>query len=340
MLKTNPNVDLISFFILRTHDNAISLVPTTRFADSRSRPASCSEHSCLVFDLIVLQDVDTAVQHRRLPSRLRSYGRGGGVLAMLVGRGVFHPRSATRTPSPGAPVDLTAPYDAGAILDTHSSCPHRPRPHGPTPFEPRCGLARLTTSRSGSSCRCSLAQPDRRRHGHATVARGHPRLNTPLQADSVIVARGGRSRALSRVTTDTLWRWAFVAAARRSRRPPVHKFLETRFVFDPGSRPAQPPRRLDAVEYAPGQASGSACGCSAALPAARRRRRDPDRHARRRPMRAETVATVPITVGDNGKTLGTTETRWPYRPGCTGRSGPGPSSAGASRRHRTIFPRP
>ena len=45
MLEQNPNVDLISFFILRTHDDH-SMVPNSEMSLIPFRPASCSSRSC------------------------------------------------------------------------------------------------------------------------------------------------------------------------------------------------------------------------------------------------------------------------------------------------------
>ena len=83
--KSNPNVDLISFFILRTQDD-ISLVPNDEMSLIPFPTRELFEQQLPSFDLIVLQNFEY------LPygigdylENIRSYVEGGGGLAMLGG---------------------------------------------------------------------------------------------------------------------------------------------------------------------------------------------------------------------------------------------------------------
>ena len=85
MLKSNPNVDLISFFILRTQDD-VSLVPNDEMSLIPFPTRELFEQQLPSFDLIILQNFEY------LPygigdylENIRSYVEGGGGLAMLGG---------------------------------------------------------------------------------------------------------------------------------------------------------------------------------------------------------------------------------------------------------------
>ncbi|HRC57190.1 MAG TPA: N-acetylmuramoyl-L-alanine amidase [Kofleriaceae bacterium] len=89
MLKANPNVDLISFFILRTQDD-ISLVPNDEMSLIPFPTRELFEEQLPSFDLIVLQNFEY------LPygigdylESIRAYVEGGGALAMLGGAQSF-----------------------------------------------------------------------------------------------------------------------------------------------------------------------------------------------------------------------------------------------------------
>src|SRR4051812_31110619 len=119
MLKSNPNVDLISFFILRTQDS-VSLVPNDEMSLIPFPTRELFEQQLPSFDLIIMQDFEY------LPygigdylENLRSYVEGGGGLAMLGGSASFSSGGYYGTPVAAAlPVELYGPFDSGPVLDT------------------------------------------------------------------------------------------------------------------------------------------------------------------------------------------------------------------------------
>jgi uncharacterized membrane protein len=216
MLKSNPNVDLISFFILRTQDD-VSLVPNDEMSLIPFPTRELFEQQLPSFDLIILQNFEY------LPygigdylENIRSYVEGGGGLAMLGGAQSFTSGGYYGTPVAAAlPIELYGPFDSGPVLDAGK-------------FQPQ--LTDAGTTHPVTSLRYAAednlkawqqlpplegtnliagAKPD------ATVLAVHPRLRTKRgQAMPVIVAGDyGKGRSLV-VTTDTLWRYGFVAAAR------------------------------------------------------------------------------------------------------------------------------
>src|ERR1051325_151582 len=124
MLKSNPNVDLISFFILRTQDS-ISLVPNDEMSLIPFPTRELFEQQLPSFDLIILQDFEY------LPygigdflENIRSYVEGGGGLAMLGGPASFTSGGYYGTPVAAAlPVELYGPFDAGPVLDVQRFTP-------------------------------------------------------------------------------------------------------------------------------------------------------------------------------------------------------------------------
>ncbi|CAN5898378.1 hypothetical protein BH11MYX2_BH11MYX2_10690 [soil metagenome] len=263
MLKSNPNVDLISFFILRTPDapspsiagvgignDEASLIPfPTRELFEQQLPS---------FDLIILQDFEY------LPygigdylENIRSYVEGGGGLAMLGGPVSFSSGGYYGTPVAQAlPVDLYGPFDAGPVLDTQKFAPQlteagQMHPVTSLRYSAEDNLAawRSLPQLEGVNL-VAGAKPD------ATVLATHPRLRTKNGKPMPVIVAGeyGNGRSLV-VTTDTVWKWGLVAAAH----PGDQGRNYTRFwdqsirwlIQDPDLRNLHVDS--DAVEYAPSQ---------------------------------------------------------------------------------------
>jgi uncharacterized membrane protein len=216
MLKSNPNVDLISFFILRTQDD-VSLVPADEMSLIPFPTRELFEQQLPSFDLIILQNFEY------LPygigdylENIRSYVEGGGGLAMLGGAQSFTSGGYYGTPVAAAlPVELYGPFDSGPVLDVKK-------------FQPQLtdsGLSHPVTALRYASDDNRAAwkalpqlegvnlvagpKPD------ATVLAVHPHLKTKAGKPMPVIVAGdyGKGRSLA-VTTDTLWRYGFVAAAR------------------------------------------------------------------------------------------------------------------------------
>ncbi|HEX2688724.1 MAG TPA: glutamine amidotransferase [Kofleriaceae bacterium] len=305
MLKSNPNVDLISFFILRTQDD-ISLVPTDEMSLIPFPTRELFEQQLPSFDLILLQDFEY------LPygigdylENIRSYVEGGGGLAMLGGAASFSSGGYYGTPVAAAlPVELYGPFDAGPLLDTQKFSPQ---------LTPAGLLHPVTSLRYSSDDNARIwkqlpqlegvnliagAKPD------ATVLAVHPRQKTKAGKPMPVIVAGeyGKGRSLA-VTTDTLWRWGFVAAARPGDDGRQYtKLWENAMrwlIQDPDLRNLHVDS--DAVEYAPGQpvrVSVRLLGRdyqplpNGVVSLIVKRGADP--------TRATQIATAKITVGDDG----------------------------------------
>ena len=216
MLKSNPNVDLISFFILRTQDD-ISLVPNDEMSLIPFPTRELFEQQLPSFDVIVMQNFEY------LPyglgdylENIRSYVEGGGGLAMLGGATSFTSGGYYGTPVAAAlPVELYGPFDAGPILDTQKFQPQ---------LTPAGQLHPVTSLRYSAADNLAAwkalpplegvnlvagAKPD------ATVLAVHPKLKTKSGKPMPVIVAGeyGKGRSIA-FTTDTLWKFGFVAAAR------------------------------------------------------------------------------------------------------------------------------
>ncbi|HVV84584.1 MAG TPA: glutamine amidotransferase [Kofleriaceae bacterium] len=255
MLKDNPNVDLISFFILRTQDS-ISLVPTDEMSLIPFPTRELFEEQLPSFDVIILQNFEF------MPyglgdylENIRQYVEGGGGLAMLGGAMSFSSGGYYGTPVARAlPVELIDPY-ARTLTDT-------------TEFQPV--LTEAGKSHPVTALRYAVpdnlaawkalpplegvnlvagAKPD------ATVLAVHPRLRTASGQPMPVVVVGdyGQGRTLA-ITTDTVWRYGFLAAGRPGGDDRAYTRLWENairwLIQDPDLRNLHVD--TDAVEYAPG----------------------------------------------------------------------------------------
>ncbi|MBA3458404.1 MAG: hypothetical protein H0T46_00465 [Deltaproteobacteria bacterium] len=305
MLKSNPNVDLISFFILRTQDS-ISLVPNDEMSLIPFPTRELFEQELPSFDLIILQNFEF------LPygigdylENIRSYVDGGGGFAMLGGGASFTSGGYFGTPVAAAlPVELYGPFDKGAVLDTAKFAPQLTDAgtmHPVTSLRYSAG-DNLATWKALPQLEgvnlIAAAKPE------ATVLATHPKLKTrngkPMPVITAMDYGKGRSLA---VTTDSVWRWGFVAAARSGDNGRQYtKFWENAMgwlIQDPALHNLHVDS--DAVEYTPGQPVRVTVrlvgrdyqplpGGAVALVV--KRGADPNR--------AEQVATAKVTVGDDG----------------------------------------
>ncbi|MGE5182335.1 MAG: glutamine amidotransferase [Acidobacteriota bacterium] len=215
MLKSNPNVDLISFFILRTQDD-VSLVPNDEMSLIPFPTRELFEQQLPSFDLIILQNFEY------LPygigdylENIRSYVEGGGGLAMLGGAQSFTSGGYYGTPVAAAlPVELYGPFDTGPVIDTGKFQPQLTDAglqHPVTSLRYAADDNRNTWKQLPPLEGVNLvagAKPD------ATVLAVHPKLKTKAGKPMPVIVAGeyGKGRTLA-VTTDTLWRYGFVAAA-------------------------------------------------------------------------------------------------------------------------------
>ncbi|HWN68203.1 MAG TPA: hypothetical protein VNM90_11245, partial [Haliangium sp.] len=234
MLEENPNVDLISFFILRTQDD-FSTVPNDEMSLIPFPTQELFQQELPSFDLIVMQNFEFAPYGiGAYLENIRSYVEGGGGLVMLGGALSFSSGGYAGTPVAAAlPVELVDPFGV-------PGAPARPRPGsdgatGPgdplidtAPFTPvltRAGQAHPITAlryeRADNLATWQALPPLEgvnlvaRARPEAVVLAEHPRLRTRDGAAMPVIVSGeyGQGRVLT-VGTDSLWRWGFVAAAR------------------------------------------------------------------------------------------------------------------------------
>ncbi len=212
LLKQDPNVDLISFFILRTagddprvySDGELSLIPF---------PVRDIFHDQLnTFDLVVLQNF--AWNDRSYPDMplyvrgMRDYIREGGALAMIGGENSFGEGHYERTELQDAlPVEPTG--------QPPSTEPFRARL---TPEGRRHPVAAVAPSAEASDKTwADLPELDgvqiTRAKPGARVLLDHPFL-TAEGANVPVVALGeyGRGRVMA-ILSDSTWSWSFGAAA-------------------------------------------------------------------------------------------------------------------------------
>lgn len=216
MLKQNPNVDLISFFILRTQadilnasNDELSLIPfPTQELFEEQLPS---------FDLIVLQNFNYA-DYGIAPylDNIKSYVMGGGGLIMLGGALSFASGDYAGTPVADVlPVGLSGDSSRGdRLLDAGAFSPQlteqgKVHPITALRFEPSDNAAawRALPPLQG----INLVRGSRK---NALVLAVHPTLRTVDREPMPLIAAWevGQGRSLA-ITTDSLWRWGFVAAA-------------------------------------------------------------------------------------------------------------------------------
>lgn len=256
MLEQNPNVDLISFFILRTQDD-ITLVPNDEMSLIPFPTRELFEEQLPSFDLIVLQNFEY------LPygigdylENIRAYVEGGGGLAMLGGAMSFSSGGYEGTPVAEAlPVELLDPWARAELVDVAR---FRPQLTDAGKVHPVTALRYVTADNVAAW----QALPElegvnlvARAKADATVLAVHPRLQAGGKPMPVIVAGDyGTGRSLA-ITTDSVWRWGFVAAARPGDDGRHYeRFWENAIrwlIQDPDLRHLHVDS--DAVEYAPSQ---------------------------------------------------------------------------------------
>jgi len=213
LLKSDPAVDLITFFILRTqNDNSmasadeLSLIPFPT--------EELFEQHLKSFDLVIFQDFDFApYQMARYLPRIHDYVLGGGSFAMLGGDRSFGAGGYAATPiAEILPVSLPerAPYVEEEEFSP--SVPVDALHHPLVELAPRVSdnlkLWQMLAPLAGVNLVKGL-QLD----AHALLV--HPRLTTPAGQPMPVlsVCSPGRGRSLA-LTTDSTYRWGMATAGR------------------------------------------------------------------------------------------------------------------------------
>jgi uncharacterized membrane protein len=215
LLKRNPNVDLISFFILRT-DADLQLVPNDELSLIPFPTEELFEEQLGSFDLVIFQNFTYRPYGMyRYLDRIEEYVRGGGAFAMIGGEQSFASGGYTGTPVANLlPVGLPPEGPEHVLIDVAPFSPvltDAGRHHPITQLE----FTRSENQRAWEALPALegtnvvlAARPG------ATVLLTHPTLRSsgePLPVLSVVEVGDGRSLAL---TSDASWRWSFGSVGR------------------------------------------------------------------------------------------------------------------------------
>jgi uncharacterized membrane protein len=219
MLRRDPNVDLVSFFILRTetdeqpwnHDD-LSLIPFPTF--------EIFEQQLRSFDLVIFQNFNYAPYGVEpfLPN-VRDYVEEGGAIAMVGGDLSFTSGGYGLTALRDVlPVELppVAPTLEGENDPTLTTDSFRPRltPEGRThPITSLSLDARENEARWGKLPPLEGINRVPRAKANAATLLAHPTLKGPdgKPAPLVVAGDAGKGRALA-LLTDSVWHWGFLAA--------------------------------------------------------------------------------------------------------------------------------
>lgn len=228
LLKNDPNVDLVSFFILRTpydlqpySNDAYSLIPfPTRELFLEALPT---------FDLVIFQDFAYRnyfgfEQHLYL-SALRNFvvDRGGGFV-MVGGEQSFGPGMYRNTP-----IEEILPVYVGGPQGTTDLAPFRARltgdgarhPITTLDFDPKTNAEVWQQLPQLVGTNLVTAKSD------SIVLATHPTRKAPDGSPRPVVAisRIGKGRSMA-VTADTTWRWALGSVAEGGTAAPYQKFWQ------------------------------------------------------------------------------------------------------------------
>jgi uncharacterized membrane protein len=212
-LKEDPNIELISFFILV---NPLSLRPLDA-ADTALIPFPARElfeEELGGFDLVIFQNFNYGpFQTRQYLPKIANYVKEGGAFLMLGGPLSFASGGYYGTPITDIlPVLIPAGFASDGLVDLGSFTPRLtaagrahpairlhedPKIHRDTweSLEPLRGVNRVT-----------------RAHPEAVVLATHPKLRDESDEPMPVIAlrEVGKGRSMA-VTTDSTWRWHFIA---------------------------------------------------------------------------------------------------------------------------------
>ncbi|RAL23734.1 hypothetical protein DL240_06145 [Lujinxingia litoralis] len=210
LLKRNPNVDLISFFILRTDDTP-QLVPRDEMSLIPFPTDELFNSELGSFDLVIFQNFNFGPYNmaRYLPA-IADYVRQGGAFAMIGGDLSFASGGYARTPIESLlPVELPPAGPGATITQSEHFTPelteagHR-HPITQLAFDPEQNRE-LWASLPALQGTNIVTGPS----PGATVLATHPTLTYGGKPMPVIaVAERGEGRVLA-ITSDSTWRWGF-----------------------------------------------------------------------------------------------------------------------------------
>jgi uncharacterized membrane protein len=258
MLRLDPNVDLVSFFILRTEGDdqptnprEMSLIP---FPDRE-----IFDEQLKSFDLLIFQNFNASPSYRVefYLNGLRDYVQSGGALAMIGGELSFASGGYAQTALRDVlPVELEGIPILGDRSMTKDSFRPKLSPAGRS--HP---VTALTLDQRSNEARWAglpalegINRVTRLKPG-ATALLTHPtqRTESGEPAPVLAVTDAGKGRTLA-LTTDTSWHWGFLAAGAGDDGRTFQRFWEGAIrwlVRDPALTLLR--IELDRVEYRRGQ---------------------------------------------------------------------------------------
>jgi uncharacterized membrane protein len=259
ILRLDPNVDLVSFFILRTETDDQPWNPREEMSLIPFPHKEIFEEQLKSFDLLIFQNFNSAPSYNVEPYMpgLRDYVQSGGALAMVGGDLSFASGGYARSVLHDVlPVDLDGIPPTGDRAYTKDAFRPKLTPEGRThpvtslSLEPRANEARWGSLPALEG----LNRVARLRPG-ATALLVHPNHRTDKgeQAPVLAVSDVGKGRTLA-LTTDTSWHWGFLAAGAGDDGRTFQRFWESAIrwlVRDPALTLLR--LELDRVEYRRGQ---------------------------------------------------------------------------------------
>lgn len=215
LLKRDPNVDLVSFFILRTPTD-LSRVPEDELSLIPFPTEELFAHELGGFDVLILQNFNYGPYGMgSYLQNIKDYVLGGGALVMLGGDVAFTSGGYPDTPVADVlPLEL---LDEGLPADRLVS--EEPFRMQLTPDGERHPVTALRLDGAENRARWQglpelvgvnlVAGP----RAGATVLGTHPFLKARGGAPMPVLALGefGKGRSMA-FTTDTMWHWGFLAA--------------------------------------------------------------------------------------------------------------------------------
>jgi uncharacterized membrane protein len=257
MLRRDPNVDLVSFFILRTETdeqpwnrNELSLIPFPTY--------EIFEEQLRSFDLVIFQNFNFAPYGVEpfLPG-VRDYVEGGGAIAMIGGDLSFSSGGYGLTPLrdvlsvelPPTPPAMTGAPDPDLTTDAFKP---KLTPEGlGHPVTSLLLDAKENEARWGKLPALEGINRVPRAKAGATVLLAHPTLKGPDGKPAPVLVAGspGKGRSLA-LLTDTAWHWGLPAAGEGDDGRAFQRFWENAIrwlVRDPALTLLR--IELDRVEY-------------------------------------------------------------------------------------------
>ncbi len=225
LLKNNPNVDLISFFILRTNEN-VQLVPNDELSLIPFPTRELFEDELGSFDVVLFQNFNFRPygMSQYLP-RIADYVRDGGGFAMIGGELSFTSGGYYGTALADIlPVRIPPPGAREAMVDTREFVPQLEEaglrhPITQLAFDPALNREAWAALPPLEGTNLVLGPQE-----GATVLAAHPQIQAngqPLPVVTVQEVGEGRSMA---VTTDTTWRWAMEGVGQGATSRPYFAF--------------------------------------------------------------------------------------------------------------------